>query len=272
MKTMINARNGRGQFYRTSCRVLLSGVCLLAVFSIGPALAQSKTDDASQRFAEITEKGSYQLDLPTRTLSERELHGDAGAPQASDAASKERKPDAERGDFWSWFEGWWGDGDSREDTEKSVATTALWGAIIIVLGFLAAYWLRESFHLFRRKPYTIEPAKTQGTIIPVSGDVSRRPVSDFERYARDGKYGEAVREMLMRCVHVLMQRVGKGNLNSLTNRELMRDADLSESAKSAIAILVATEELSQFGARELNQGTYLKCLAAFECFNIEVKG
>lgn len=266
------------QCHQSICLSLFSTVFLFLLLATSPALAQSTEDTATRLYAEIAEKGPYQLELPNQKQQERKLTRTSESSGTSSTSSPDDEVEPESSDDGSWF----GDDSATSDlpgnempeqnSSKTATTFVLQAAIIITLGFLAVYWLRELFYMKRRQANQHSPVVTQSIVKPVSNAVPARPVSSFENLAADENYGAAIREMLMHCVNSLVLRVNRSNAFSRTNRELMHEGNLSDAAKSAIAVLVASEELSQFGAKELNETVYLKCLAAFKSFNAEMKG
>lgn len=260
-------------------RCLTFFCCLCLVLSSDPVSAQSAQGDASRLYAEITQTGPYQLVLPDQSLPERGLRRSGGSTNGSGTYSQDDTSEAETGDEDNLLrnspevfdppDGAW----LQNEASKTVTETLLWSVIILVLCFLAVYWLRELLYSVRRTE-TPAPAPEAQTVRPArkAAPSAPRRMSDYENYAEEGRYDDAVRAMLIQCIQTLLSRTKQSNASSRTNRELMREVTLSEAAKSAVAILVASEELSQFGARELNESAYLRCLTAFRNFNTEMKG
>jgi hypothetical protein len=82
---------------------------------------------------------------------------------------------------------------------------------------------------------------------------------EVDALAESGAFTEAVHRLLLLVQERLRTRIEHGLQASLTSREILRRAKLSQDGATAFATLVAAVEISLFGMRAANAATYALC-------------
>ena len=108
---------------------------------------------------------------------------------------------------------------------------------------------------------TDEPSQsvelTGSSEIPVA-----RPLSDIERLAAEGAFGDAV-HMLLHCFGELRRRFPHARDLALTNREVLSHASLAPKAQSGLATIVSAVEAGHFGGKPIDRTMYQICLDGY---------
>ncbi|WP_395019733.1 DUF4129 domain-containing protein [Dongia sp.] len=86
-----------------------------------------------------------------------------------------------------------------------------------------------------------------------------RTFDEVDALAESGAFTEAVHRLLLLVQERLRSRIEHGIQASLTSREILRRARLSQEGSTAFATLVAAVEISLFGMRDANAATYALC-------------
>lgn len=96
--------------------------------------------------------------------------------------------------------------------------------------------------------------------------VVARPLARAEELAADGRFGEAIRALLLRTLAELV-RATPGRLQpSLTSREILAAVAVADEARNSLAELVHAVEISHFGGKEPGAAEYSRCLDLFQGF------
>ncbi len=104
----------------------------------------------------------------------------------------------------------------------------------------------------------------------VVGEAAGRPPADAtpddavnlagaDRLAAMGDYVAAIRVLLLMSLELFTHDKNPRQTAMRTNRELLRDETLPESIRPALKVIIATEELGQFGGRRLTADLYATC-------------
>lgn len=96
--------------------------------------------------------------------------------------------------------------------------------------------------------------------LPIEEGASPRQA---DRLARDGYYREAVHVLLLCSLEELRRSLGAAFPESLTSREILEVASMSEPVRLALAPIVTVVELSHFGGRASNEAEYQACRRHF---------
>ena len=83
---------------------------------------------------------------------------------------------------------------------------------------------------------------------------------EIEQLAREGRFGEAVHLILLRCFEVLRQQSSTARDAALTSREVLARATLTAQARASLAFIVSAVEVGHFGGQEINRSVYQQCL------------
>jgi hypothetical protein len=82
-----------------------------------------------------------------------------------------------------------------------------------------------------------------------------------EVFARDGRYGEAMHELLLQALADIRGQAGASLAPSLTSREILRQAKLGDTPRGALRMLIGRVEFTYFGLRSAEGTDYQACRA-----------
>src|SRR5262249_22749822 len=94
--------------------------------------------------------------------------------------------------------------------------------------------------------------------------VSQRGAPSPDDLARDGHYVEAMHSLLLSALAEVRRRLGEHFADSLTSREILRNAKLPNDGRASLRDLITRVELSYFGTYPAAQQDYLACRQSFE--------
>ena len=84
-------------------------------------------------------------------------------------------------------------------------------------------------------------------------------LSEADRLARQGAYGEALHLLLLYCINEMRRRFGFGLPPSLTSREILGLSALPEIRRTGLSVIVSAVEVSHFGGRPADEAIYRLC-------------
>jgi hypothetical protein len=140
----------------------------------------------------------------------------------------------------------------------------LWGAVAIGAIVIALY-LRDILPgggLARRRRWDADDsdfAKAKG------GAEAQAQVSADE-LARLGRFVEAMHVLLLQALADMHRRLDVALADSLTSREILRRANVSPLAKSALQEIISAVERAYFGDHPADESDYLSCRTNFSAF------
>jgi hypothetical protein len=118
-------------------------------------------------------------------------------------------------------------------------------------------WLKDYLPIFRGRG-------AGDRMVP--GDAASRDESYLPRHldtaeglAREGRFVEAMHELLLEAVGTVRARLGERLADSLTSREILTKAPLPEPGKSALREIIARVEWTYFGEHPAMHADYLVC-------------
>jgi hypothetical protein len=82
-----------------------------------------------------------------------------------------------------------------------------------------------------------------------------------EVFARDGRYAEAMHELLLQALADIRGQAGAALGLSLTSREILRQAKLGDTPRGALRTLIGRVEYTYFGLRSAEGADYQACRA-----------
>jgi hypothetical protein len=134
------------------------------------------------------------------------------------------------------------------------------GAIGIALLFVLASYLKNRFSGRNSAAAKAAPPVFATSTVLAAPEIARdRTFDEVDALAEAGAFTEAVHRLLLLVQERLRSRVEHGLQVSLTSREILRRAKLSQEGSTAFATLVAAVEVSLFGMRAANAATYALC-------------
>ena len=82
---------------------------------------------------------------------------------------------------------------------------------------------------------------------------------EADALAEAGRFADAVHLLLGAALYFLRQRIAPGLADSLTSREVIDVVDMPEERRAALLGIVGTVEVSHFGDRPVDAGSYGRC-------------
>jgi hypothetical protein len=163
------------------------------------------------------------------------------ASQALDALGAQREmPGLSATHGWSWlfkFQPGW-------------ITDALMLALLLVcLGLIAAAVLRARARRATAWQQTVPHGENP------AGAASPH-LDRAENFARDGRFAEALHELLLQALADIRALHGTALAPSLTSREILREPSLADSARAALHLLIGRVEWTWFGLRAAESADY----------------
>lgn len=150
---------------------------------------------------------------------------------------------------WSW----------HSEATKPV----VYAAIVLAAALLFYFFLVE-----------VLPGLRQGSRVPwdeggaAPGDEARAAqeaaASAADALARDGRFAEAMHVLLLHSLDEIRRRLGEHFADSLTSREILRQARISDAGRKSLGDIVARVERSHFGAQDADAADYRLCRDSFD--------
>lgn len=85
-----------------------------------------------------------------------------------------------------------------------------------------------------------------------------------DEFARQGHYVEAMHVLLLRAVTEIRQRLGEHFADSMTSREILRRARISDASRTSLRNIITSVEWSYFGAHPAQLSDYTTCRENFD--------
>jgi hypothetical protein len=140
---------------------------------------------------------------------------------------------------------------------------------IVLITLLAVGALLLLFFLLNALPTLKERLKRRAAshdqvgVTPIASDADRErleiALSEADRLARQGAFGEALHLLLLYCLNEMRRRFGLGLPASLTSREILGLSVLPEIRRTGLSVIVSAVEISHFGGRPADETTYRLC-------------
>jgi len=188
------------------------------------ALAAQQTDPRAAA-REVIRSGSLQADMPRQHVE---------PPSAS------------------WF---------NFHLSPEAAKILLWA--LVIAGVLIIAWsIRDKLPIFDRSR-KLAPRDDRGVAAPQARRLEEAQ-AEADALAENGRYVEAMHVLLLRSVAEMRKRLGLSFADSLTSREILRLAPLSERGRDAFGAIIFAVEGSYFGRRGASNDEYLACRNSFD--------
>jgi hypothetical protein len=151
----------------------------------------------------------------------------------------------------------------------TVLNVLMWG-LVIVGGALATFWIAIELVKFGDADAELaEPPR------PDTGPdlaVIERPLGDAEEHARRGDYAGAIHTLLLRTLQELVRANALRVPPALTSREILARVPLQPDARTALAELITSVEVTHFGSDPATADDYARCRGHFERFATAFRG
>jgi hypothetical protein len=181
--------------------------------------------------------------MPSPTHAAAELEPNDLASRALDAIGAQREmPSLSATHGWSLF-------NFNLFDLGDIADILFLALLLLCLGLIATSILRARAR--RSIPWQTSVAVTQSPAGGASPHLERA-----EAHARDGRFAEAIHELLLQALADIRSVHGTALAPSLTSREILRQASLAESARAALRVLIGRVEWTWFGLRAAESTDY----------------
>lgn len=144
-----------------------------------------------------------------------------------------------------------------------LGTWIIWVAVFCLLAFLL-YTFRNDLPILRwgrRKSWDEDPLDAQ----PGAHPLSNTAISADE-LAQQGHYVEAMHLLLLRAIAETRQKLGAHFADSLTSREILRKAPLTDPGRTLLHDIIRRVEWSYFGQYPAVGDDYAACRESFNRF------
>ena len=135
--------------------------------------------------------------------------------------------------------------------------------LLVVGGLLLLFFLINALPAIRERLKRRAAAQAQASVTPIASDADRErleiALSEADRLARQGAFGEALHLLLLYCLNEMRRRFGLGLPPSLTSREILGLSVLPEIRRTGLSVIVSAVEISHFGGRPVDETTYRLC-------------
>jgi hypothetical protein len=147
--------------------------------------------------------------------------------------------------------------------DVGLAHILLWVAVAIGVVVIALY-LRDVLPggLARRRRWDADG----GELGEAGGGTEMQAQIDADELARLGRFVEAMHVLLLQALADMRRRLDVAIADSLTSREILRRAQVSPVAKSALHEIVGAVERAYFGDHPADETDYLSCRTNFATF------
>jgi hypothetical protein len=138
-----------------------------------------------------------------------------------------------------------------------------WGGVILI-AVLFIFAFKEYFYtpalLRRGQADWAEEGDANGANVPSSAKEAEITADEL---AKQGAYTEAMHVLLLRAVAELRMRLNEHYADSLTSREILRRARISDNGRQAFQDIIARVEWTYFGAYPAELSDYNACRENF---------
>lgn len=135
--------------------------------------------------------------------------------------------------------------------------------LLVVGGLLLLFFLLNALpelkERFKRR--ALNPDRIGATALASDADRERLEIalSEADRLARQGAYGEALHLLLLYCLNEMRRRLGLSLPPSLTSREILGLSVLPEIRRRGLSVIISAVEISHFGGRPTDETIYQLC-------------
>jgi hypothetical protein len=154
--------------------------------------------------------------------------------------------------------------ESPPSPSISIPPQFLW--VLVGLGVLfVLYYLRDIVPGWRRS--AVEEWAASGDGAGLTGQSPADILLTADELAGEGRYVEAMHVLLLKGLADIRQRLNEQFADSLTSREIMRRARLSEAGSAALRDIVLGVERTYFGEHPAGPPEYEACRRRFDALN-----
>ncbi|MEZ4288979.1 MAG: hypothetical protein R3E53_00035 [Myxococcota bacterium] len=152
-----------------------------------------------------------------------------------------------------------------------VLEVLLWAVGLLALALVVVHVARSWTQRVRRGVGASADDSAVGSHSRLAGRELVIDRAAIEALANEGRYGEAVHELLLLTLQSLCELARVQLRSGWTSREILREIPLPDGAGEALRDLVRHVELSHFGDAVPGRDDYELCLVRFEAFVIALR-
>lgn len=151
--------------------------------------------------------------------------------------------------FWSW--------------QGPLPAPLLWVAVGLAAAALLYFFVREVL------PGLLPPRRAgweEAGAAAGGGDAqqAQEAAASADALAQEGRFTEAMHVLLLQSLAEIRRRLGEHFADSLTSREILHRARISDSGRASLGDIVARVERSHFGEQEAGAADYRLCRDSFD--------
>jgi hypothetical protein len=152
---------------------------------------------------------------------------------------------------------------------SGVADTLLW--LMVLTGAGVVIWsMRDSLPMFDRSR-KISGQQDEIGHRSHSNEMVQAQI-EADDLASQGHYAEAMHLLLLQSLLELKKRLGLAFADSLTSREILRRANISDLAKKVLGNIIHTVEFTHFGEKSAGRDDYITCRDQFDFLKSALSG
>ena len=159
--------------------------------------------------------------------------------------------------------------DTRDHEERGVVsslmTMLMWG-MVIVIAVLAGFWLASELSRYGGDAELPPIGESHARMQAAADAIIDRPLGDADELARRGEFAEAIHTLLLRTLQELARSAAVRVAPATTSREILARVPLLADARSALAGLITSVEITHFGDEPANATDYERCRQQFHVF------
>ena len=149
---------------------------------------------------------------------------------------------------------------------QPVFEVLFWAATALLVALVLYFVARELLRYYRKEA---SGGKAGDDVIPDWRPPvarARALLSDADRLAAEGRYGEAIHLLLFRSIEDIDAKRPHAVKPALTSRDILDLQALPSVARQSLSRLVTTVEWSFFGGRAVDEADFSACRRAYEEF------
>ena len=155
-------------------------------------------------------------------------------------------------------------------TPLSIPQEVLWVALALAAALLLYAMRAELMNLFRPAKSGWEPPPPGTVAVTIGSETDALAAAD--RLSREGNFVEAMHVLLLHSLSEIRRQLGEQFADSLTSREILRGARISDTGRASLRDIVLRVERTHFGEHPASRDDYLACRDSFDAFAQALSG
>jgi hypothetical protein len=148
-------------------------------------------------------------------------------------------------------------------TGGTLARPVVYAAIVLAAALLLYFFVVEVLPGFRQGR-RVDWDEAGGAAGEAARAAQEAAASAADALAREGRFAEAMHVLLLHSLAEIRRRLGEHFADSLTSREILRQARISDGGRESLGEIVSRVERSHFGTQEAGAADYRLCRDSFD--------